>query len=133
MEHLPRPRAAAPARLRSIPASVGSPPEPAGDQHGDGRRAGKPGFPDRDGCDRSCAAGVIETRDERRQPIVARLSAAGARFMEQPITKAGLLHELRAARAEWDALIAEISPARMAEPGAASDWSVKDVIAHLTS
>jgi uncharacterized protein (TIGR03083 family) len=53
--------------------------------------------------------------------------------MEQTITKAGLLHELRAARAEWDALMAEVGPARMTQPGVAGDWSVKDVIAHLTS
>ena len=53
--------------------------------------------------------------------------------MEQTITKAGLLHELRAARAEWDTLMAEVGAARMTEPGAAGDWSVKDVIAHLTS
>ena len=53
--------------------------------------------------------------------------------MNEPITKAYLLHELRDARAEWDALIAEVEPARMIEPGAAGDWSVKDVIAHLTS
>src|SRR5215212_8045204 len=53
--------------------------------------------------------------------------------MNEPITKAGLLRELRAARAEWDALIAEVSPACMTQPGAAGDWSVKDIIAHLTS
>jgi len=52
--------------------------------------------------------------------------------MEEPITKAGLLHELRSARAEWDALMAEVGAARMTEPGAAGDWSVKDVMAHLT-
>ena len=53
--------------------------------------------------------------------------------MDEPITKAGLLHELRAARAEWDALMAEVGAARMTEPGAAGDWSVKDVMAHLSS
>jgi len=53
--------------------------------------------------------------------------------MDTPITKAGLLHELRAVRAEWDALMAEVGAARMTKPGAAGDWSVKDVIAHLTS
>ncbi len=53
--------------------------------------------------------------------------------MEQQITKAGLLHELRAARAEWDALMAEVGADRITEPGAAGDWSVKDVMAHLTS
>src|SRR5262245_44531861 len=49
------------------------------------------------------------------------------------MTKAQLLAELRAARAEWDALMAEVGEERMTEPGAAGDWSVKDVIAHLTS
>ena len=53
--------------------------------------------------------------------------------MNEVITKAGLLNELRAARAEWDALMTEVGTARMTEPGAAGDWSVKDVIAHLTS
>jgi uncharacterized protein (TIGR03083 family) len=53
--------------------------------------------------------------------------------MDKQITKASLLHELRAARAEWDELLAEVGEERMTEPGAAGDWSVKDVIAHLTS
>ena len=53
--------------------------------------------------------------------------------MEQTMTKAGLLHELRAARAEWDELLAEVGEERMTEPGAAGDWSVKDVMAHLSS
>ena len=53
--------------------------------------------------------------------------------MEKQISKASLLHELRAARAEWDALMAEVGEGRMTEPGAAGDWSVKDVMAHLTS
>jgi uncharacterized protein (TIGR03083 family) len=52
--------------------------------------------------------------------------------MDTQITKASLLHELRAARAEWDALMAEVGEERMTEPGAAGDWSVKDVMAHLT-
>ena len=53
--------------------------------------------------------------------------------MDEQMTKARLLGELRAARAEWDALMAEVGEGRMAEPGAAGDWSVKDVIAHLTT
>jgi len=53
--------------------------------------------------------------------------------MDKQITKASLLHELRAARAEWDELLAEVGEERMSEPGAAGDWSVKDVMAHLTS
>jgi uncharacterized protein (TIGR03083 family) len=53
--------------------------------------------------------------------------------MGEQITKGFLLHELRSARAEWDALMAEVGEARMTEPGVAGDWSVKDVMAHLTS
>jgi hypothetical protein len=53
--------------------------------------------------------------------------------MSEPITKAGLLHELRAARAKWETLMAEVGEGRMTEPGATGEWSVKDVIAHLTS
>jgi hypothetical protein len=53
--------------------------------------------------------------------------------MENTMTKAQLLAELRAARAEWDALMAQVGEERMTEPGAAGVWSVKDVVAHLTS
>jgi uncharacterized protein (TIGR03083 family) len=48
------------------------------------------------------------------------------------MTKALLLETLRAKRAEWDALIAQVPEDRMTEPGVAGDWSVKDVVAHLT-
>ncbi len=34
-------------------------------------------------------------------------------------------------RAEWDAIIAQIEPARVTEPGVVGDWSVKDIIAHV--
>jgi hypothetical protein len=53
--------------------------------------------------------------------------------VEDRMTKTQLLAELRAARVEWDALMAEAGEERMTSPGAAGDWSVKDVIAHLTS
>ncbi|MEO7913280.1 MAG: maleylpyruvate isomerase N-terminal domain-containing protein [Roseiflexaceae bacterium] len=53
--------------------------------------------------------------------------------MEQQISRASLLHELCTARVEWDALMAEVGERRMTEPGAVGDWSVKDVMAHLTS
>jgi hypothetical protein len=53
--------------------------------------------------------------------------------MNNRITKAYLLAELRAARNEWDALMAEVGEERMTQPGATGSWSVKDVIAHLTS
>jgi hypothetical protein len=53
--------------------------------------------------------------------------------MENQMTKAKLLDELRSARAEWDALMREIGEARMTESGATGFWSVKDVMAHLMS
>ena len=53
--------------------------------------------------------------------------------MSAAITKAQILQELRAARAEWDALMDEVGEARLLEPGATGVWSVRDVIAHLTS
>lgn len=48
------------------------------------------------------------------------------------MTKNELLNLLRLARAEWDALLASIDEARMREPGVEGDWSIKDLIAHVT-
>jgi hypothetical protein len=57
--------------------------------------------------------------------------------MQAQMTKAKLLAELRAARAEWDALIAQVMEQRgeaaMLEAGVAGIWSVRDLIAHLTN
>ena len=39
---------------------------------------------------------------------------------------------LLAARAEWEQLLAQIDKARMTEPDVAGEWSVKDIIAHIT-
>ncbi len=52
--------------------------------------------------------------------------------MDDRMSKARLLENLRTKRAEWDAVLAEVPEAQMTEPGAAGKWSVKDVIAHLT-
>jgi hypothetical protein len=52
--------------------------------------------------------------------------------MDEQMTKAKLLDELRSAREEWDGLMAEIGEDRMTEPGATGYWSVKDVMNHLT-
>jgi uncharacterized damage-inducible protein DinB len=43
-----------------------------------------------------------------------------------------LLRELRAARGEWEGLLAAIPEERMTEAGATGGWSVKDVVAHVT-
>jgi uncharacterized protein (TIGR03083 family) len=51
--------------------------------------------------------------------------------MNQPLSKAGLIAELRASRAELESVVSQIPPERMTEPGACGSWSVKDVLAHL--
>src|SRR5437879_11568022 len=52
--------------------------------------------------------------------------------MSEKISKAKFLQDLQAGRAEWDALLAEVDPARMEEPDVEGEWSVKDIIAHVT-
>jgi hypothetical protein len=44
-----------------------------------------------------------------------------------------LLATLRDARAQWEGLLDEIGEARLTEPGACGDWSVKDVLGHLAA
>jgi hypothetical protein len=46
--------------------------------------------------------------------------------------KQTLLAQLRAERERLDAVLATMASERLLEPGAAGEWSVKDVIAHLT-
>src|SRR5262245_37896260 len=52
--------------------------------------------------------------------------------MDTPMTGAKFLDSLRSGRAEWDALLAQIGAGRMAQPGVEGDWSIKDIIAHVT-
>ena len=52
--------------------------------------------------------------------------------MDEPKTKAELVDAMRAKRAAWEALLDEVGEARMIEPGVDGEWSVKDVIAHVT-
>jgi hypothetical protein len=40
---------------------------------------------------------------------------------------------MRARHDAWDALIAKIDRGRMVEPGVERDWSVKDIIAHVST
>jgi hypothetical protein len=48
------------------------------------------------------------------------------------MNKAELLELLQTKRAEYDAALAEVPPDQMTQPGAAGEWSIKDIIAHLT-
>src|SRR5260370_35391221 len=49
------------------------------------------------------------------------------------MSKAQLLNDLKDEQAHWEALLGEIGEAHMTQPGVAGDWSIKDIMAHLTS
>jgi len=46
--------------------------------------------------------------------------------------KAQLLDGLRAEQARYEAVLDEIGEAHMTQPGVAGEWSIKDIVAHLT-
>lgn len=48
------------------------------------------------------------------------------------MTKQELLDTLQARRAEWDAALASVPVELMSEPGVAGEWSVRDMVNHLT-
>lgn len=48
-------------------------------------------------------------------------------------SKSQLLDTLHTRRAQWEDLLAAVGKERMTQPGAAGDWSVKDVISHITA
>ncbi len=52
--------------------------------------------------------------------------------MDNHLTTAQLLEAMRAARSNWEALLAQIGEGRLTEPGVEGDWSLKDIIAHIT-
>ena len=52
--------------------------------------------------------------------------------MSETIDKSQLLDRTRRARAEWEALLAQVDDAHMVQTGVCGDWSVKDIIAHIT-
>lgn len=51
---------------------------------------------------------------------------------DAPMTGARLAGILRDERARWNALLAQVSQDRMEEPGVEGEWSVKELVAHLT-
>lgn len=53
--------------------------------------------------------------------------------MERPLQKTQLLETLRAKRSRWDMLLNMIDPAHMDEPGTSGEWSVKDILSHVTA
>ena len=42
------------------------------------------------------------------------------------------LNEVQTANREWDALLTQISPERIILPGAAGEWSIKDIAVHVS-
>src|SRR4030066_322754 len=52
--------------------------------------------------------------------------------MEDPTTKSELVQAISTARKEWDTLIAQIPHHRLSESPAPGQWSIKDIIAHVT-
>ncbi len=47
------------------------------------------------------------------------------------MTKRELLTLIHATRQELEALLAQLTPAQLSQPGVAGDWSVKDMLAHI--
>ena len=52
--------------------------------------------------------------------------------MNNHLTTAQLIEVMRTARSNWEALLAEAGEARLTEPGVEGNWSLKDIIAHIT-
>lgn len=46
--------------------------------------------------------------------------------------KSELLNWLQEEYGQWEVLLEEVGPARMEQPGVNGDWSMKDIVAHLT-
>ena len=52
--------------------------------------------------------------------------------MDSTASKAQLLDDLRDEQAGWEALLQDIGEEHMTQPGVAGEWSIKDIVAHLT-
>lgn len=53
--------------------------------------------------------------------------------MHEPTSKTKLIEAMVSARNELDSLIHQIQRSTMTLPGASGEWSVKDIVAHITS
>ncbi|WIG60064.1 MAG: hypothetical protein OJF49_002812 [Ktedonobacterales bacterium] len=47
-------------------------------------------------------------------------------------SKAQLLDDLQNEQAQWEALLRDIGEDHMTQPGVAGEWSIKDIVGHLT-
>ena len=48
-------------------------------------------------------------------------------------SKAQLLDDLKDEQTQWEALLQDIGEEYMTQPGVAGEWSIKDIVAHLTT
>ena len=48
------------------------------------------------------------------------------------MNKSELLDWLQEEYRQWEALLEQVGPARMEQPGVNGDWTMKDIVAHLT-
>jgi Protein of unknown function (DUF1706) len=60
------------------------------------------------------------------------VSSGGLTFRSRTVNREQLLHRLDSAWVAFQASYAGLSSSRLTEPGVVGDWSVKDIIAHVT-
>ena len=53
--------------------------------------------------------------------------------MDATTSKARLLADLNDEQSQWEALLNDIGADHMTQPGVAGDWSIKDIVAHITA
>jgi hypothetical protein len=51
----------------------------------------------------------------------------------EPYNKANLLERIQLEHAKFDALLAQLDEIQMTQPGVVGNWSVKDILAHITA
>jgi len=51
----------------------------------------------------------------------------------ESLSKAELLAQIREERQQLDALLAGLGPEQFLEPGACGEWSIKDILAHISA
>ena len=52
--------------------------------------------------------------------------------MNASMSKAHFLEDLRGEQAQWEALLGDIGEDHMTQPDVAGEWSIKDIVAHIT-
>ncbi len=52
--------------------------------------------------------------------------------VDEPASKTDLLDKIQTGWQEWQELLSQVNKEQMEQPGAEGEWSVKDIIAHIT-